>query len=265
MESSIRSLLEKKLKEKLKLFRLSELNKGLLFCLLLSFIFFQALFLINFKALSGSLSARELKTKTMDRVTLKEMEKIPVDQEQGLEETAGFPEPAVAESPTVSGNSVRPEGLKEPAETLKEFGEEQERGKSPSQSEITEQPFTELTGKGPEGSGRNGSSTSISGSQPGEVGSEGSRSLPSEEEGLRKPGISFIESPLKDYTPVPESVSARGDRDLGVGLTLAESERQLTLHRVFKDFSLNTLVEVEFDPLLARIKERYLGLIYERF
>lgn len=213
MESSLRSLLEKKLKQKLKLFRLSELNKGLLFCLLLSFILFQALFLINFKALSGSLSAQELKTKTVERVTLKQMEKIPIHQEQVLEETAGFPEPSEAESPTVSGNSVQPEGLKAPVETLKEPGLEQERGKSPSQSKITEQPFTELTGKGPGEPGRNGSSTSISESQPGEVGSEGSKSLPLEEESLRKPGKSFIESPLKDYTPAPESVSARGDQD----------------------------------------------------
>ncbi len=264
MEKALKLLVEKRAKEKRIPFCISRLNKLFIIALILSLVLFQSSSMIIFKGLSTKLSARDLKSRRINMLTEKKNEDLHFDNLDYAENTKEIKEDQSSissetmEMKAPGGESMQGERPEEPTDRLK-------RGKQLTQvpeAHIEKSDSQKLSKELSRGLKQNksGSYSRFPGAS-----SEKGPALYSKDQESRGIGKSFIESPLKDYSTVPESLPAEGGQDLAAGFTITEDQRRLFLNSLFSDFLFGPPGISEFDPLIDRIKDHYLRLMHERY
>ena len=78
-------------------------------------------------------------------------------------------------------------------------------------------------------------------------------------------GQTYRDSPLADYTAVPEQIETQGEEEMSATSNLADLQRRLHLSRLFPDSVAVTGGTLDFDRAIEIIKERYLELISENY
>jgi hypothetical protein len=140
---------------------------------------------------------------------------------------------------------LAPEDLTEESVRTGELSEMDWQHKLPSsESEDAAQNGSGASGDGGRGTGREGNGS---------------------EAGSSDVGRTFRESPLREYSAIPEEIAAFGNEELSPAGMSAESRKQDHLSALFADFQRLDNLRITFHPLFDSIRERYLELLRERF
>ncbi len=264
MEKALNLLVEKRLVERRIPFRISRLNKLFIIVFILSLALFQTASIITFGGLTGGLYARDLKAKRINMLIVKKNDDsqfVDSDYTESIKETQAHRNAVLKETMEMRrfrGEFVQSEDLKDPSERF-------DKGKQSSQfpgAHLEEKDSYNLSNELFKGlkQNRSGSYSEFPG-----VSSEERHALYSKDQESQGIGKSFLESPLKNYSTVPETFSADGGQDLTTGFTITEDRKRLFLNALFSDIMPGPLVASEFNPLIDRIKDNYLRLIHERY
>jgi hypothetical protein len=272
MRQRVEAHLERKKNERVLPFRLFRGNLYLLGLCGFAFLLLQGISVITLRDFTTTFSAREIKNRLIERETLEQaVAELPVDDagaygsseaeelrptpggETGEQRTGRTPEEETLEELLEDG----PMAAKDRIDRLspEDLTEESDRPTEQSETEWRYQ----IPGSESEEAGENMSG--IAGDEGRETGMEGSGS----EAGSGDVGRTFRESPLREYTAIPEEIAARGNEELSPGGMTAESRKQTYLSTIFSDFQQSDNLRITFNPLFDAIRERYLELLRERF
>ncbi|MBN2552797.1 MAG: hypothetical protein JXB06_08495 [Spirochaetales bacterium] len=270
MGERVQSYLERKTTEGAFPFRLCRGNLYLAGLCLTAFIALQLISLATFRDFSV-FSARTIKNRLIERASLGEaVAELPVE-----DASEGGPAAAEPIRPTVGGETGqrRGEGIPEDealqelledenlvaAERIERLGPGDLRDQEEQQADRGEswwrQPLPAAEADTPAQT-----ASGIAGDEGRDSATEGRGA----EAGSGEAGRTFRESPLKEYTPIPERLAAEGSEQLYPSDAVGEGGRQSFAEALFSDFGRLHDLRITFDPLFDTIRERYLELLDEQ-
>ena len=268
----VESYLERRKKERALPFRLFRGNLYLIGLCVFAFALFYVISFITLQDRTMTLSPREIKNRLIERSALEQaVAELPAEDTGAADSSEGEelrPTPGGETGQQGSGRSPEEEALEELLEDAplaardrlerlrpEDLTEDDESTGEQSETEW----WYRLPGLESEQAGQN--SSGASGDKGMETGREGSGS----EAGSSDTGRTFRESPLKEYSSIPEEISARGNEELSPSDRTFENPRQIYLSAIFSDFQRLDNLGITFNPLFDTIRERYLELLRERY
>jgi hypothetical protein len=271
MRQRVESHLARKKSERVLPFRLFRGNLYLVGLCALAFVLLQGISFVTLQDLTMAFSPREIKNRLIERSAREEsVAELPV-------EDIGASGSSDAEElgPTSGGETGEQRTGRTPEEQALEelFGDDQliardrierlapedllEEGRQPG--ELSEMDWQyQLPGSESGEADKNGSGSH--GDEGRETGREGSGS----EAGSSDVGRTFRESPLREYTAIPDEIAAYGNEELSPAGMSAETRKPDHLSALFADFQRLDNLRITFDPLFDSIRDRYLELLRER-
>jgi len=261
MISSVRRLLERRAARGEYPFRFSRANAVLAAAAFSLLLLTQALSLITLQSFSPGLSARQFKARLAEREAAREAAGV----REGRPPALGFPgqERPEAAGPKASSRSGESRAEAEMRKGLAEEASEPPRifaGEAPQPGAEAGREWERVLVPLPEA--KKDLKALLEAAVRGRADEAG---MPgSSEAGSGDSGLGFLESPLKRYLSRPEGIGAGGGRELAPGGEQTEALREQVLGALFSDFQLQAEAPLDFDPLIERIKERYLELLNEK-
>ena len=263
MEEPVKRLIERRTSEKFFPLRLSRTNRYFIAAALALLIIFQAANYLTLFRLSPDFSARNLKSRL---VTIAAEQTAVLDDAGSPGRSAGLrePPPRSVGAGDAGGRDFNLDGTGDKIEEENPEGEADRWRRSFSEElgQIEEElsPDHRMP---PGDSSTKGDLESFleNGAQSGEFQTQGKKGNRAAGSSSRDAGKGFLESPLKEYTTSPERIEAKGGDELSADSRIASAGQGLLLEALFGDFDPTVFSRSDFDPQLARIRQRYRELV----
>lgn len=273
MQGRVESLLVRKKSARVFPFRLFAVNIHLIGLCIFAFVLLQVVSFITLRDFTTVFSAQNIKTRLLKRSILRDgIDELPAEELP----TADSADPGQEDSAAAGGQTIEQRAARNlDEEALEEvLGEDKmvakDRIERLSPEDLRQEADPKAESSQPGGNYQVLDIEAVSDPEnpqrlPGNEDQETAREGSGAEAGSSDVGRTYKESPLREYTTVPEQLTARGNEQLSPTGDLTESRERIYLEALFADFVPRTGRRITFNPLFETIRERYLELLNERF